>query len=75
MKSKDKKALKKRVFEEEDFIYCPRLSNSLNKLIEKNASGVEDERIMKVLLLSEKEFEKHYSSALTKLKKGLEKKE
>ncbi len=71
MNSKDRKTLKKRIFEEEDFIYCPRLGNSLERLMDKNASGVEDERIEKVLLMTTEEFKEHYEKALKKLRKAL----
>ena len=68
---KDLKALKKRILEEEDFIYCPRLGNSLSKLVQKNPDGVEDERIEKVLLMSQKDIKKWYNSALEKLRNAL----
>ena len=68
---KDKKAVKAKIREDDDFIYCPRLGNSLNKLIEKNPDGVDDERIMKVLLMDEKELELCYTSALRKLRAAL----
>ena len=68
---KDKKVLKKRIMEEDDFIYCPRLGNSLSRLIDKNPNGVDDERIGKVLLMDAKEVSSWYNSALEKLKKAL----
>ena len=68
---KDKKALRKRILEEEDFIYCPRLGNSLNRLIDKNPDGVDDERAEKVLLMDKKEIIMWYNSALAKLRKAL----
>jgi len=68
---KDIKTLKKRILEEEDFIYCPRLGNSLSKLVEKNPDGVDDERIEKVLLMSQEDIKKWYNSALDKLRKVL----
>jgi len=71
MSAKDKDSLRKRILEEEDFIYCPRLGNSLERLIDKNPSGVENERIEKVLLMSQEEVEKWYNSAIDKLRKAL----
>jgi hypothetical protein len=68
---KDKKMIKKKIVEDEDFIYCPRLGNSLNKLIEKHPDGVDDERIQKLLLMSAKELEAIYQSALQKLRNAL----
>lgn len=68
---KNKKTIKKRIMEEEDFIYCPRLGNSLARLIDKNPNGISDERLEKVLLMSKKEINKWYNSALEKLRKVL----
>jgi hypothetical protein len=68
---KDKKMIKKKIVEDEDFIYCPRLGNSLSKLIEKHPDGVDDERIQKLLLMSAKELEAIYQSALQKLRNAL----
>lgn len=68
---KDKKMIKKKIMEDEDFVYCPRLGNSLSKLIEKYPDGVDDERIQKILLLSEKEVNEIYESAIKKLRDAL----
>lgn len=62
--------IKKRIFEEVDFVYCPRLGNSLKKLIEKYPDGIDDDRIQKVLLLSSRELEEIYQSAIEKLRKA-----
>lgn len=70
--SKDKSSVKKRIEEEEDYIYCPRLGNSLSTLMDKNPDGVEDERIMKVLLMTEDELNETYESALNKLRDALQ---
>lgn len=61
--------LKKKIVEDEDFIYCPRLGNSLNRLIQKHPEGIDDERIQKVLLITAKELEDIYGSAIKKLRK------
>ena len=66
---KDKKMLKKKIAEDADFIYCPRLGNSLSKLLDKHPEGIDDERIQKILLMTEKEVEATYQSALEKLRK------
>ena len=66
---KDKKALRKKIMDDPDFIYCPRLGNSLKKLVDKHPEGIDDERIVKVLLMSAKEVEATYNSALEKLRK------
>ena len=63
--------LKKKIMEDPDFIYCPRLGNSLNKLIEKNPDGIDDERIQKVLLITKEELEEIYQSAIQKFREAL----
>ena len=71
MEKKDNKKLKKKILEDEDFIYCPRLGNSLKTLIDKNPDGITNERISKVLLISEEEVEALYKSALEKFRKKM----
>ena len=67
-----KKTTKERVEEEEDFCYCPRLGNSIYKLIDKNPDGVSDERIAKVLLIKEEEVAELFESAIKKLREKLQ---
>lgn len=57
--------------EEEDFIYCPRLGNSLEKLMNKNPNGVDDDRISKMLMMTKQEISGFYTSALNKIRKVL----
>lgn len=64
--------LKKKIMEDGDFIYCPRLGNSLSKLIERYPDGVDDDRIQKILLLSEKEVNEIYESAIRKLREAFQ---
>lgn len=66
-----KKTVKEKILEDEDFIYCPRLGNSLKKLIDKNPEGVDNERIAKVLMMTEEEVEETYESALKKFREAL----
>lgn len=68
---KDKKMINQKIKEDDDFIYCPRLGNSLKKLIKKYPDGIDDERIQKVLLISAKKLEKIYQSALKKLRENI----
>lgn len=63
--------IKEMIETDEDFIYCPRLGNSLKKLMEKNPEGVDDERISKVLLLEEEEVEGIFASAISKIRKHM----
>lgn len=65
---KDKKSLRKKIMEDPDFIYCPRLGNSLSKLVNKHPDGIDDERIEKVLLMTNKEIDVIYQAALEKLR-------
>lgn len=69
MSKKTKNEIKQKIYSDEDFIYCPRLGNSLDKLIEKNPEGVDNERIAKVLLISEYEVEKIFNKAIIKMRK------
>lgn len=71
MAIKNAQKIKKRIEEEEDFIYCPRLKNSLNALVQKNPMGIDNERIAKVMLITEEEVEELYNSAVEKIKRGL----
>ena len=69
--AKVKKTTKERVMSETDFCYCPRLGNSISNLIDKNPMGVDNERIAKVLLISEEEVEGIFARAIIKLRKHL----
>lgn len=66
-----KEKLKQKILEEEDYIYCPRLSNSVRKLMDRNQYGVDDDRLSKILLMSKKEINKHYNNAIKKIRKAL----
>ena len=70
-KKKSKEDIKDKIYNEEDFIHCPRLGNSLKKLIEKHPNGVEDDRIAKVLLISEDEVKSIFSRAIVKLRETI----
>ena len=60
-----------KIKKDEDYIYYPRLSNSLKKLIDKNPDGVDNKRIAKVLLMEEEEVEEVFGKAILKLRKAL----
>ena len=60
-----------RIENEEDFIYYPRLNNSLKLLIEKNPEGLPDDKIAKALMISEEEASAIFESALEKIRKHL----
>jgi hypothetical protein len=63
--------IKKRIMNDEDFINSPNHKNSLKCFIAKNPEGVSNDRIAKVLMISEEEVEEIYLSAIEKLKEGL----
>lgn len=67
---KNKKQVKEKIENDPDYIHCPRLGNSLKKLLDvvENSSGIPDERICKVLLISQKELDSIYESAIKKLR-------
>lgn len=71
MNKNDKDNLKKKILDDEDFIYCPRLANSLERLMEKHPNGLEDERICKVLLMTQEELDETFQSAILKLRESL----
>ena len=60
-----------RIENDEDFVNCPRLENSVKIVIDKYPEGVDNERIAKFLLITEEEVEEIYQSALVKLRKIL----
>lgn len=68
---KDKKILKQKINSDPDFVYCPRLGNSLKQLLEKYPDGIDDDRIEKVLLMTAEEVEEVYQSAIEKLRKNI----
>lgn len=68
-KGKDKVRLK--IEEDPDYIYCPRLGNSLEKFSEMYPEGVDDEKIAKVLLIDKEEVEALFASAIDKIRKNL----
>lgn len=70
-KKKTKEDIRELILHDEDFIHCPRLGNSLKKLIDKNPDGVEDDRIAKVLLMSEDEVKGIFAKALQKLRDAI----
>lgn len=71
MADSKKERLRKRILEEEDFIYSPRHANSLKKLVEMNPDGIEDEKISKILLIGQKDLQDIWNSVITKLKQKL----
>jgi len=64
----NKDSLKNKIKKDDDFIYCPRLSNSLKKFVEKHPDGVDEDRICKVLLMEREELDRVFNNALKKIR-------
>lgn len=67
----DKEKIKKKIMEEEDFVYCPRLGNSLKQVVDRNPDGIDEERICKVLMIDMEELNSLYDSAIKKIRERL----
>lgn len=67
----DKNKLKKKIESDPDFIYCPRLGNSLRIFLEKYPEGVDDSKIAKILLVEEEDVEAIFQSAIIKIRKSM----
>ena len=67
----DKEDILRRIAEEEDYIRCPKFSNSLVKFVAKNDDGVKNSTIAKVLMISEEEVEKIYEEAVSLLREEM----
>jgi hypothetical protein len=67
----DKNKLKKKIESDPDFIYCPRLGNSLKIFLEKYPEGVDDSKIAKILLVEEEDVETIFQSAIVKIRKSM----
>ena len=67
-KTMDKEDIIKRVMEEEDYIRCPKCSNSLTKFLAKNSEGVDNAVIARLLMIPEEKVEELYEEAVKKLR-------
>jgi hypothetical protein len=68
----DKNNLLKRVKEEEDYVRCPKCSNSLAKFLAKNSEGADDATIARLLMTTEDRVKEIYEEAVKRLRKGME---
>lgn len=68
----DKSDIIKRITEEEDYIRCPKFSNSLNRFVSKNSDGVENATISRLLMIPEEEVQKIYDEAVQMLREEME---
>jgi hypothetical protein len=71
VKKVDKNDTQKKIKEDEDYIRCPKFSNSLNKFVAKNSEGVENSTIARLLMISEEEVQEIYEEAVEKLRKNM----
>lgn len=67
----DKDDILKRIREEEDYVRCPKCSNSLAKFLAKNSEGVEDSVIARLLMMPEEKIQEIYEEAVKKLRKEM----
>lgn len=67
----DKDDIMKRILEDEDYIRCPKCSNSVNKFVAKNPEGVENNVIGRLLMIPEERVEEIYQDAIEMLKKDM----
>lgn len=67
----DKNELQKRVLEEEDYIRCPKASNSLSKFLSRTSDGVENATIARFLMIPEEEVERLYQEAIQMLRQDM----
>ena len=70
-KTMDKEDIQKRVKEEEDYIRCPKCSNSLSKFLAKNSEGVDNNIIARLLMIPEEKIEELYQEAVKKLREEM----
>ena len=63
-----KSEIQRKILEEEDYVRCPKLGNSLNKFTAKNSEGIPNSTIARLLLMTEEEVEKTYQEAVVMLR-------
>lgn len=67
----EKHEILKKILEEDDYIRCPKFSNSLSKFTEKNEVS-ENPTIARLLMMSEDEVEKVYQEAIEQLRQDMD---
>lgn len=68
----EKNEIQRRIAEEEDYIRCPKCSNSVNKFLSKNPDGAEDGVIARFLMVSEEKIREYYAEAVKMLRKHMD---
>lgn len=67
----NKEEIRKKIEEDNDFIYCPSADNSLEKFLKKHPNGVNNEKIASVLMMTQEEVEEDYRVAVEKLREDV----
>jgi len=67
----DRDDISKRVQEEEDYVRCPKCSNSLSKFLAKNPDGVDDTIISRLLMMPEEKIHEIYQEAVKALREKM----
>jgi hypothetical protein len=68
----EKNEIQRRIQEEEDYIRCPKCSNSVNKFLSRNPDGAEDSVIARFLMVSEEKVKELYLEAVKMLRGGMD---
>lgn len=68
----DKLEIQRKILEEEDYIRCPKFSNSISKFVSKNSEGVENPTIARLLMMTEEEVERVFQEAIEILREGMD---
>lgn len=71
----DKAEIERKIQEEEDYIRSPKLGNSLNKFMSKNANGVEDAIIARLLLIPVERVKEIYEESVKYLRRKMKRAE
>lgn len=75
----DKDEMSKKIREDEDYIRCPKASNSLNKFLLKNSEEIknveeiDDLTISKLLMIPKDEVKRLYEDAVNRLREEMSK--
>ena len=70
--SVEKSEMLKKILDDEDYIRCPKFSNSLNKFMQKNSEGVENSTIARLLMMTEEEVEAKYQEAVARIREEMD---
>ena len=70
--SVEKSEMLKKILDDEDYIRCPKFSNSLNKFTQKNSEGVENSTIARLLMMTEEEVEAKYQEAVARIREEMD---